>query len=175
MYNAKYFINNKNMVFLIFFLIITILILSFLRVDIIFNENFLLIKVFKIPIFKKSSEQLMKLFSKVDFNKINQEENKQLEINILEHIKFLKINIILKTIVNNYRLFFYQNVVISSVLTFFYPLIKDKIPNFSLKYQEANNNELFSEIKMQVNVLLILIVLMKGKLFYGSKRNQSNA
>ncbi len=149
------------MVFLIFFLSVIALILFFLRVDIIFYENFLLIKIFKIPIFKKNMEQLIALFSKVDFSKINQEENKRLEINILEHIRFLKVEILLKTIVNNYRLFFYQNVVISSILTLLYPLIKDKIPNFSLKYQDSKNNEIFSEIKMQVNVLAILFVLMK--------------
>ena len=92
------------------------------------------------------------------------------QINILDNIKFLKVDIVLKTKVNDYQLFFKQNIVIKTMLNNFYLLFNDYLPNLSFKYLKNETNQIDIYLKLKINALKIFIDFMKGKI-YGPKRN----
>ena len=103
---------------MIFILVVLFFILiSNVYFDILINEEKLIIKLFKIKILSIKIVKLIPLIEKS--TKSNQ------QINILDNIKFLKVDIVLKTKVNDYQLFFKQNIVIKTMLNNFYLLFNN--------------------------------------------------
>ena len=101
---------------MIFILIVLFLILiSNVYFEILINEEKLIIKLFKIKILSIKNVKLISLIEKS--TKSNQ------QINILDNIKFLKVDIVLKTKVNDYQLFLKQNIIIKTMLNNFYLII----------------------------------------------------
>lgn len=148
---------------MIFILVVLFFILiSNVYFDILINEEKLIIKLFKIKILSIKIVKLIPLIEKS--TKSNQ------QINILDNIKFLKVDIVLKTKVNDYQLFFKQNIVIKTMLNNFYFLFNDYLPNLSFKYLKNETNQINIYLKLKINALKIFIDFMKGKI-YGSKRN----
>ena len=148
---------------MIFILVVLFFILiSNVYFDILINEEKLIIKLFKIKILSIKIVKLIPLIEKS--TKSNQ------QINILDNIKFLKVDIVLKTKVNDYQLFFKQNIVIKTMLNNFYFLFNDYLPNLSFKYLKNETNQINIYLKLKINALKIFIDFMKGKL-YGPKRN----
>ena len=148
---------------MIFILVVLFFILiSNVYFDILINEEKLIIKLFKIKILSIKIVKLIPLIEKS--TKSNQ------QINILDNIKFLKIDIVLKTKVNDYQLFFKQNIVIKTMLNNFYFLFNDYLPNLSFKYLKNETNQINIYLKLKINALKIFIDFMKGKI-YGPKRN----
>lgn len=148
---------------MIFILVVLFFILiSNVYFDILINEEKLIIKLFKIKILSIKIVKLIPLIEKS--TKSNQ------QINILDNIKFLKVDIVLKTKVNDYQLFFKQNIVIKTMLNNFYFLFNDYLPNLSFKYLKNETNQINIYLKLKINTLKIFIDFMKGKI-YGSKRN----
>ena len=148
---------------MIFILVVLFFILiSNVYFDILINEEKLIIKLFKIKILSIKIVKLVPLIEKS--TKSNQ------QINILDNIKFLKVDIVLKTKVNDYQLFFKQNIVIKTMLNNFYFLFNDYLPNLSFKYLKNETNQINIYLKLKINALKIFIDFMKGKI-YGSKRN----
>ena len=148
---------------MIFILVVLFFILiSNVYFDILINEEKLIIKLFKIKILSIKIVKLIPLIEKS--TKSNQ------QINILDNIKFLKVDIVLKTKVNDYQLFFKQNIVIKTMLNNFYFLFNDYLPNLSFKYLKKETNQINIYLKLKINALKIFIDFMKGKI-YGSKRN----
>ena len=131
---------------MIFILIVLFLILiSNVYFEILINEEKLIIKLFKIKILSIKNVKLIPLIEKS--TKSNQ------QINILDNIKFLKQNIIIKTMLNN-----------------FYFLFNNYLPNLNFKYLKNETNQINVYLKLKINTLKIFIDFMKGKI-YGSKRN----
>ncbi len=148
---------------MIFILVVLFFILiSNVYFDILINEEKLIIKLFKIKILSIKIVKLIPLIEKS--TKSNQ------QINILDNIKFLKVDIVLKTKVNDYQLFFKQNIVIKTILNNFYFLFNDYLPNLSFKYLKNETNQINIYLKLKINALKIFIDFMKGKI-YGPKRN----
>lgn len=148
---------------MIFILVVLFFILiSNVYFDILINEEKLIIKLFKIKILSIKIVELIPLIEKS--TKSNQ------QINILDNIKFLKVDIVLKTKVNDYQLFFKQNIVIKTMLNNFYFLFNDYLPNLSFKYLKNETNQINIYLKLKINALKIFIDFMKGKI-YGPKRN----
>lgn len=148
---------------MIFILVVLFFILiSNVYFDILINEEKLIIKLFKIKILSIKIVKLIPLIEKS--TKSNQ------QINILDNIKFLKVDIVLKTKVNDYQLFFKQNIVIKTMLNNFYFLFNDYLPNLSFKYLKDETNQINIYLKLKINALKIFIDFMKGKI-YGPKRN----
>lgn len=148
---------------MVFILVVLFFILiSNVYFDILINEEKLIIKLFKIKILSIKIVKLIPLIEKS--TKSNQ------QINILDNIKFLKVDIVLKTKVNDYQLFFKQNIVIKTVLNNFYLLFNDYLPNLSFKYLKNETNQINIYLKLKINALKIFIDFMKGKI-YGPKRN----
>ena len=148
---------------MIFILVVLFFILiSNVYFDILINEEKLIIKLFKIKILSIKIVKLIPLIEKS--TKSNQ------QINILDNIKFLKVDIVLKTKVNDYQLFFKQNIVIKTMLNNFYFLFNDYLPNLSFKYLKNETNQINIYLKLKINALKIFVDFMKGKI-YGSKRN----
>lgn len=148
---------------MIFILVVLFFILiSNVYFDVLINEEKLIIKLFKIKILSIKIVKLIPLIEKS--TKSNQ------QINILDNIKFLKLDIILKTKVNDYQLFFKQNIVIKTMLNNFYFLFNDYLPNLSFKYLKNETNQINIYLKLKINALKIFIDFMKGKI-YGPKRN----
>lgn len=148
---------------MIFILVVLFFILiSNVYFDILINEEKLIIKLFKIKILSIKIVKLIPLIEKS--TKSNQ------QINILDNIKFLKVDIVLKTKVNDYQLFFKQNIVIKTMLNNFYFLFNDYLPNLNFKYLKNETNQINVYLKLKINTLKIFIDFMKGKI-YGSKRN----
>lgn len=148
---------------MIFILVVLFFILiSNVYFDILINEEKLIIKLFKIKILSIKIVKLIPLIEKS--TKSNQ------QINILDNIKFLKVDIVLKTKVNDYQLFFKQNIVIKTMLNNFYFLFNDYLPNLSFKYLKNETNQINIYLKLKINTLKIFIDFMKGKI-YGPKRN----
>lgn len=148
---------------MIFILVVLFFILiSNVYFDILINEEKLIIKLFKIKILSIKIVKLIPLIEKS--TKGNQ------QINILDNIKFLKVDIVLKTKVNDYQLFFKQNIVIKTMLNNFYFLFNDYLPNLSFKYLKNETNQINIYLKLKINALKIFIDFMKGKI-YGPKRN----
>ena len=148
---------------MIFILVVLFFILiSNVYFDILINEEKLIIKLFKIKILSIKIVKLIPLIEKS--TKSNQ------QINILDNIKFLKVDIALKTKVNDYQLFFKQNIVIKTMLNNFYFLFNDYLPNLSFKYLKNETNQINIYLKLKINALKIFIDFMKGKI-YGPKRN----
>lgn len=148
---------------MIFILVVLFFILiSNVYFDILINEEKLIIKLFKIKILSIKIVKLIPLIEKS--TKSNQ------QINILDNIKFLKVDIVLKTKVNDYQLFFKQNIVIKTMLNNFYFLFNDYLPNLNFKYLKNETNQINIYLKLKINTLKIFIDFMKGKI-YGSKRN----
>ena len=148
---------------MIFILVVLFFILiSNVYFDILINEEKLIIKLFKIKILSIKIVKLIPLIEKS--TKSNQ------QINILDNIKFLKVDIVLKTKVNDYQLFFKQNIVIKTMLNNFYFLFNDYLPNLSFKYLKSETNQINIYLKLKINALKIFIDFMKGKI-YGPKRN----
>mgnify|MGYP004733269607 FL=1 len=148
---------------MIFILVVLFFILiSNVYFDILINEEKLIIKLFKIKILSIKIVKLIPLIEKS--TKSNQ------QINILDNIKFLKVDIVLKTKVNDYQLFFKQNIVIKTMLNNFYFLFNDYLPNLNFKYLRNETNQINIYLKLKINALKIFIDFMKGKI-YGPKRN----
>ena len=148
---------------MIFILVVLFFILiSNVYFDILINEEKLIIKLFKIKILSIKIVKLIPLIEKS--TKSNQ------QINILDNIKFLKVDIVLKTKVNDYQLFFKQNIVIKTMLNNFYFLFNDYLPNLSFKYLKNETNQINIYLKLKINALKIFIDFMKGKI-YCPKRN----
>ncbi len=148
---------------MIFILIVLFLILiSNVYFEILINEEKLIIKLFKIKILSIKNVKLISLIEKS--TKSNQ------QINILDNIKFLKVDIVLKTKVNDYQLFLKQNIIIKTMLNNFYFLFNNYLPNLSFKYLKNETNQINIYLKLKINTLKIFIDFMKGKI-YGSKRN----
>ena len=148
---------------MIFILVVLFFILiSNVYFDILINEEKLIIKLLKIKILSIKIVKLIPLIEKS--TKSNQ------QINILDNIKFLKVDIVLKTKVNDYQLFFKQNIVIKTMLNNFYFLFNDYLPNLSFKYLKNETNQINIYLKLKINALKIFIDFMKGKI-YGPKRN----
>lgn len=148
---------------MIFILVVLFFILiSNVYFDILINEERLIIKLFKIKILSIKIVKLIPLIEKS--TKSNQ------QINILDNIKFLKVDIVLKTKVNDYQLFFKQNIVIKTMLNNFYFLFNDYLSNLSFKYLKNETNQINIYLKLKINALKIFIDFMKGKI-YGPKRN----
>ncbi|MEI3535805.1 MAG: hypothetical protein V8R16_03465 [Bacilli bacterium] len=148
---------------MIFILVVLFFILiSNVYFDVLINEEKLIIKLFKIKILSIKIVKLIPLIEKS--TKSNQ------QINILDNIKFLKVDIVLKTKVNDYQLFFKQNIVIKTMLNNFYFLFNDYLPNLSFKYLKNETNQINIYLKLKINALKIFIDFMKGKI-YGPKRN----
>ena len=109
---------------MIFILVVLFFILiSNVYFDILINEEKLIIKLFKIKILSIKIVKLIPLIEKS--TKSNQ------QINILDNIKFLKVDIVLKTKVNDYQLFFKQNIVIKTIFNNFFFLFNDYLPYLS--------------------------------------------
>lgn len=148
---------------MIFILIVLFLILiSNVYFEILINEEKLIIKLFKIKILSIKNVKLISLIEKS--TKSNQ------QINVLDNIKFLKVDIVLKTKVNDYQLFFKQNIIIKTLLNNFYFLFNNYLPNLNFKYLKNETNQINIYLKLKINTLKIFIDFMKGKI-YGSKRN----
>lgn len=148
---------------MIFILVVLFFILiSNVYFDILINEEKLIIKLFKIKILSIKIVKLIPLIEKS--TKSNQ------QINILDNIKFLKVDIVLKTKVNDYQLFFKQNIVIKTMLNNFYLLFNNYLPNLNFKYLKDETNQINIYLKLKINALKIFIDFMKGKI-YGPKRN----
>lgn len=148
---------------MIFILVVLFFILiSNVYFDILINEEKLIIKLFKIKILSIKIVKLIPLIEKS--TKSNQ------QINILDNIKFLKVDIVLKTKVNDYQLFFKQNIVIKTMLNNLYFLFNVYLPNLSFKYLKNETNQINIYLKLKINALKIFIDFMKGKI-YGPKRN----
>ena len=148
---------------MIFILVVLFFILiSNVYFDILINDEKLIIKLFKIKILSIKNVKLISLIEKS--TKSNQ------QINVLDNIKFLKVDIVLKTKVNDYQLFFKQNIVIKTMLNNFYFLFNDYLPNLSFKYLKNETNQINIYLKLKINALKIFIDFMKGKI-YGPKRN----
>lgn len=148
---------------MIFILIVLFLILiSNVYFEILINEEKLIIKLFKIKILSIKNVKLISLIEKS--TKSNQ------QINILDNIKFLKVDIVLKTKVNDYQLFLKQNIIIKAMLNNFYFLFNNYLPNLNFKYLKNETNQINIYLKLKINTLKIFIDFMKGKI-YGSKRN----
>lgn len=148
---------------MIFILVVLFFILiSNVYFDVLINEEKIIIKLFKIKILSIKIVKLIPLIEKS--TKSNQ------QINILDNIKFLKVDIVLKTKVNDYQLFFKQNIVIKTMLNNFYFLFNDYLPNLSFKYLKNETNQINIYLKLKINALKIFIDFMKGKI-YGPKRN----
>lgn len=148
---------------MIFILIVLFLILiSNVYFEILINEEKLIIKLFKIKILSIKNVKLISLIEKS--TKSNQ------QINILDNIKFLKVDIVLKTKVNDYQLFLKQNIIIKTMLNNFYFLFNNYLPNLNFKYLKNETNQINIYLKLKINTLKIFIDFMKGKI-YGSKRN----
>lgn len=148
---------------MIFILVVLFFILiSNVYFDVLINEEKLIIKLFKIKILSIKIVKLIPLIEKS--TKSNQ------QINILDNIKFLKVDIVLKTKVNDYQLFFKQNIVIKTMLNNFYFLFNDYLPNLSFKFLKNETNQINIYLKLKINALKIFIDFMKGKI-YGPKRN----
>lgn len=144
------------------FVVLFFILISNVYFDILINEEKLIIKLFKIKILSIKIVKLIPLIEKS--TKSNQ------QINILDNIKFLKVDIVLKTKVNDYQLFFKQNIVIKTMLNNFYFLFNDYLPNLSFKYLKNETNQINIYLKLKINALKIFIDFMKGKI-YGPKRN----
>ena len=148
---------------MIFILIVLFLILiSNVYFEILINEEKLIIKLFKIKILSIKNVKLISLIEKS--TKSNQ------QINVLDNIKFLKVDIVLKTKVNDYQLFLKQNIIIKTLLNNFYFLFNNYFPNLNFKYLKNETNQINIYLKLKINTLKIFIDFMKGKI-YGSKRN----
>ena len=148
---------------MIFILIVLFLILiSNVYFEILINEEKLIIKLFKIKILSIKNVKLISLIEKS--TKSNQ------QINVLDNIKFLKVDIVLKTKVNDYQLFLKQNIIINTLLNNFYFLFNNYLPNLNFKYLKNETNQINIYLKLKINTLKIFIDFMKGKI-YGSKRN----
>ena len=148
---------------MIFILIVLFLILiSNVYFEILINEEKLIIKLFKIKILSIKNVKLISLIEKS--TKSNQ------QINVLDNIKFLKVDIVLKTKVNDYQLFLKQNIIIKTLLNNFYFLFNNYLPNLNFKYLKNETNQINIYLKLKLNTLKIFIDFMKGKI-YGSKRN----
>ena len=148
---------------MIFILIVLFLILiSNVYFEILINEEKLIIKLFKIKILSIKNVKLISLIEKS--TKSNQ------QINVLDNIKFLKVDIVLKTKVNDYQLFLKQNIIIKTLLNNFYFLFNNYLPNLNFKYLKNETNQININLKLKINTLKIFIDFMKGKI-YGSKRN----
>lgn len=148
---------------MIFILIVLFLILiSNVYFEILINEEKLIIKLFKIKILSIKNVKLISLIEKS--TKSNQ------QINVLDNIKFLKVDIVLKTKVNDYQLFLKQNIIIKTMLNNFYFLFNNYLPNLNFKYLKNETNQINIYLKLKINTLKIFIDFMKGKI-YGSKRN----
>ena len=148
---------------MIFILIVLFLILiSNVYFEILINEEKLIIKLFKIKILSIKNVKLIPLIEKST-------KSKQ-QINILDNIKFLNVDIVLKTKVNDYQLFLKQNIIIKTLLNNFYFLFNNYLPNLNFKYLKNETNQINIYLKLKINTLKIFIDFMKGKI-YGSKRN----
>ena len=148
---------------MIFILIVLFLILiSNVYFEILINEEKLIIKLFKIKILSIKNVKLISLIEKS--TKSNQ------QINILDNIKFLKVDIVLKTKVNDYQLFLKQNIIIKNLLNNFYFLFNNYLPNLNFKYLKNEIDQINIYLKLKINTLKIFIDFMKGKI-YVSKRN----
>ena len=148
---------------MIFILIVLFLILiSNVYFEILINEEKLIIKLFKIKILSIKNVKLISLIEK--------STKKNQQINILDNIKFLKVDIVLKTKVNDYQLFLKQNIIIKTLLNNFYFLFNNYLPNLNFKYLKNETNQINIYLKLKINTLKIFIDFMKGKI-YGSKRN----
>lgn len=151
-------------IFLIIILIIIFLANIFLEITI--NERKLIFKIFKIPIFFLSSKSYYSLIKKY-INKVLKEspQKRQYDLNLIKLLKFNLVSIVLSSKTDDYL----EHSIIANTFYYVMPhvfeLFKNDCKHFYFKYEENNQNKYNIKINIKVNIILLFIESLKGRIY----------
>ena len=161
------------MILLFLFLII---ILYGLKISFYITDDKLIIYLFGVKIFTKRDDEYVNFISDLVY-KNNFKDSKLIDKSLIymKCIDIKYVNISLKTIVNNFRSFYLQNVIGLMYLNYIFPLINKKIKRLEYKFVENSKNTMSLFIATKINVVALLILFVKGKIQNARKTNKWNA
>lgn len=161
------------MILLFLFLII---ILYGLKISFYITDDKLIIYLFGVKIFTKRDDEYVNFISDLVY-KNNFKDSKLIDKSLIymKCIDIKYVNISLKTIVNNFRSFYLQNVIGLMYLNYIFPLINKKIKILEYKFVEDSKNTMSLFIATKINVVALLILFVKGKIQNARKTNKWNA
>lgn len=161
------------MILLFLFLII---ILYGLKISFYITDDKLIIYLFGMKIFTKRDDEYVNFISDLVY-KNNFKDSKLIDKSLIymKCIDIKYVNISLKTIVNNFRSFYLQNVIGLMYLNYIFPLINKKIKRLEYKFVEDSKNTMSLFIATKINVVALLILFVKGKIQNARKTNKWNA
>lgn len=161
------------MILLFLFLII---ILYGLKISFYITDDKLIIYLFGVKIFTKRDDEYVNFISDLVY-KNNFKDSKLIDKSLIymKCIDIKYVNISLKTIVNNFRSFYLQNVIGLMYLNYIFPLINKKIKRLEYKFVEDSKNTMSLFIATKINVVALLILFVKGKIQNARKTNKWNA
>ena len=158
------------MILLFLFLII---ILYGLKISFYITDDKLIIYLFGVKIFTKRDDEYVNFISDLVY-KNNFKDSKLIDKSLIymKCIDIKYVNISLKTIVNNFRSFYLQNVIGLMYLNYIFPLINKKIKILEYKFVEDSKNTMSLFIATKINVVALLILFVKGKIQNARKTNK---
>ena len=158
------------MILLFLFLII---ILYGLKISFYITDDKLIIYLFGVKIFTKRDDEYVNFISDLVY-KNNFKDSKLIDKSLIymKCIDIKYVNISLKTIVNNFRSFYLQNVIGLMYLNYIFPLINKKIKRLEYKFVEDSKNTMSLFIATKINVVALLILFVKGKIQNARKTNK---
>jgi hypothetical protein len=124
-------------------------------------------------IFTKRDDEYVNFISDLVY-KNNFKDSKLIDKSLIymKCIDIKYVNISLKTIVNNFRSFYLQNVIGLMYLNYIFPLINKKIKRLEYKFVEDSKNTMSLFIATKINVVALIILILKGKIQNARKTNK---
>ena len=124
-------------------------------------------------IFTKRDDEYVNFISDLVY-KNNFKDSKLIDKSLIymKCIDIKYVNISLKTIVNNFRSFYLQNIIGLMYLNYIFPLINKKIKRLEYKFVEDSKNTMSLFIATKINVVALLILFVKGKIQNARKTNK---
>lgn len=145
----------------ILIIISIIYLLSNVIIDVFVSETNFIVKIFSLIVINKKDEKYYKFLSKI-IN--NSSSNNDINLNVFKQLEIQKLNITINTKINSYNTFLFSDIIINLLIENIYPYIKQYIPNFYYCYQESGQNRISINSRIKMNVFLVLLTYLKGKI-----------
>lgn len=154
-------------------LLILIALLFSVRIDIVFSQTVLDVRIFRIPVLIKREEGLVRYLQKLREKSDSADETKKRRSrSLLRFVRFRTVSLRMDTLVRDYALFARTNAVLLFFAERLYPLVRDRLPRLQYRFRASDANEISLRMTLNVNVWFILLEMMKGKIKNGRATNE---
>jgi hypothetical protein len=160
------------MIIILLFLLL-IIILFGLKISFYITEDRLIIYLFGIKVFTKKDDEYINFISNL-VNKNNFQNYEFIDKSLIyfRYVDVKYVNVSLKTVVNNFRSFYLQNLIGLMYLNYIFPLVNRKIKRLEYKFIEGKENAMSLFIATKINVVALIILFLKGKIKNARKTNK---